>query len=155
MSQKKGQVWIKALTKEMEQFEKETGKNAVYKGKVTGSFEYWAWMEDKRSKGLTRKKRSSSKVTKKKKEVELTYITFTAKQLNILTEKHKNKLFKMTDKGRKNYLPYRQIKILIKQIKINRGKPIEQAYKEIIIQIFDEHKVPYSKKFIVKRKELR
>ena len=155
MSQKKGQVWNKPLTKEMEQFEKETNKNAVYNGKVTGSFEYWVWMEDRRSKGLTRKKRSSttSKPIKRHK-VEVTYITFTTRQLNLLTNKYKNKLVVRTEAGRKSNIPYRQIKILIRKIEMNPGRPIVQTYKKDIIKIFDIHKIPYSKKYIVKRKEL-
>lgn len=153
MSYKKGQVWNKPLTNEMEQFEKETGKNAVYKGKITGSFEYWLWMEDRRSKGLARKRRSST--TPKpiaKREVEVTYVKFTPRQLDILTEKHKDKLYIKTN-GRWSNIPYKQIKTLIRKIEITRG-PIIHAYKEEIIKIFDIHKVPYNKKYIVKRKEL-
>ena len=44
---KKGQVWNKPLTKEMEQFEQLTGKNAIYKGKITGQFEYWIYQKEK------------------------------------------------------------------------------------------------------------
>lgn len=154
MSQKKGQVWNKSLTPEMERFEKETNKNAVYNGKVTGSFEYWVWMEDRRSKGLTRKKRSSTISKPIKREIEVTYIKFTARQLRILTEKHKNKLIMKTEKGKKSNLPYRQIMILIRKIEKHPGQPIAQAYKVEVIKIFDIHKVPYSKKYIVKRKEL-
>ena len=154
MSYKKGQVWNKPLTKEMERFEKETKKNAVYKGKITGSFEYWLWMEDRRSKGLTRKKRSSTKPEPiKKRKVEVTYVNFTPRQLEILTEKHKSKLVKKTKSGKKSNLPYRQIMTLIRKLKITSG-PIVHAYKEEIIKIFDIHKVPYNKKYIVKRKEL-
>ena len=54
-------VWNKAKTAKMLQFEKETNKNAIHNNKITGQFEYWVWMEDRRSKGLTRKKRSSVK----------------------------------------------------------------------------------------------
>lgn len=38
---KKGQVWNKPKTSAMKKFEKEEKKNSVYKGKVTGQFEYW------------------------------------------------------------------------------------------------------------------
>ncbi|KKN01882.1 hypothetical protein LCGC14_1123340 [marine sediment metagenome] len=143
---KKGQVWNKAKTKRMLEFENETEKNATYRGVITGSFEYWLWMEDRRSKGLARKKRSSSKPKPiEKKEVETIYIRFTPKQLKLLTEKHRRKL---------DAKAYRQINIYLKKIEASRGG-MSNVYKEKIIEIFDIHKVPYNKKYIVKRIELR
>lgn len=44
---KKGQIWNKAKTKIMLKFEKETSKNAIYNGKITGQFEYWLYKEEK------------------------------------------------------------------------------------------------------------
>lgn len=44
---KKGQSWNKALTSDMLQFEKETKKNAIYNGKITGGFEHWLWKKEK------------------------------------------------------------------------------------------------------------
>lgn len=44
----KGMPWPakKALTPEMKKFEKSTGKNAVYRGQVTGTYEYWKYWAD-------------------------------------------------------------------------------------------------------------
>ncbi|KKL67506.1 hypothetical protein LCGC14_2134320, partial [marine sediment metagenome] len=41
LNYKKGQTWNKAKTTQMKQFEKSTGKSAVFRGKITGQFEYW------------------------------------------------------------------------------------------------------------------
>jgi len=38
---KKGQNWNKPKNKLMLAFENETGKNAIYRGVITGNFEYW------------------------------------------------------------------------------------------------------------------
>jgi len=43
---KKGKPWL-VLTPEMKQFEKSTGKSAVFRGKITGQFEYWLWQQNK------------------------------------------------------------------------------------------------------------
>ena len=40
---KKGTPWNKPKTKLMLDFEKQTGKNAIRAGKLTGNFEYWLW----------------------------------------------------------------------------------------------------------------
>ena len=40
---KKGQVWNKSKNKLMLEFEKETGKNAIYSSKITGGFEAWIY----------------------------------------------------------------------------------------------------------------
>lgn len=56
------------LTNEMLQFEKETGKNAVYRGKITGQFDFWLNWSNKRksnNKSLI-KEESKTKNTKKK-----------------------------------------------------------------------------------------
>ncbi len=45
---KKGQVWNKPKTNLMCQFEKETNKNAIHAGKITGNFEYWLWQRKKK-----------------------------------------------------------------------------------------------------------
>ena len=43
----KGLIWNKPLTPEMEQFKKETGKNAIRGNKITGTFEYWMYWNPK------------------------------------------------------------------------------------------------------------
>lgn len=48
---KKGQVWKKPLTPEMEEFERYKDKHAVYAGKITGQFE--AWMNKYKGKAIT------------------------------------------------------------------------------------------------------
>jgi len=45
-----GQPWNKALTPKMKEFEKETGKHAVYRNKVTGGFEYWLYWRSSKQK---------------------------------------------------------------------------------------------------------
>ncbi len=47
---KKGQIWSKTKNKLMIEFENETGKNAVYRGKITGQFE--AWLYNKNNKKI-------------------------------------------------------------------------------------------------------
>lgn len=44
----KGMPWPakKALTADMKKFERSTGKNAVYRGQVTGTYEYWKYWAD-------------------------------------------------------------------------------------------------------------
>lgn len=131
----------------MLEFEQETGKNAIYNGKITGSFEYWLWMEDRRSKGLARKKRGTAKPIKKPKtRVEVLHVKFTPKQLSILTERHKKKL---DAKG------YNQIKSYLRKLEGKESKSLHPTYKEKIIEIFDIYKVPYNKKYISKRIELK
>lgn len=44
---KKGQIWNKSKNKLMLEFERETGKNAVYRGKITGNFEFWLSKREK------------------------------------------------------------------------------------------------------------
>lgn len=44
---KKGLEWSRALTPKMKEFKKETGKNAVYRGHITGGFEYWLYWSKK------------------------------------------------------------------------------------------------------------
>jgi len=50
LNYKKGQTWNKAKTTQMKQFEKSTGKSAVFRGKITGQFEYWLWQQKTPSK---------------------------------------------------------------------------------------------------------
>lgn len=52
---KKGEVWNKPKNSLMLRFEKETGKNAIYRGKVTGQFEYWIWREANKTAEIFRK----------------------------------------------------------------------------------------------------
>lgn len=56
----KGLEWNKALTPEMKQFEKETGKHAIHNKKVTGQFEYWMYV----SKGKRVRKQTSKPTTR-------------------------------------------------------------------------------------------
>ena len=56
VTHKKGQVWNKAKTAKMLEFEKETSKNAVYNGKITGGFEYWLWQKEKKLKAKSKSK---------------------------------------------------------------------------------------------------
>lgn len=46
----KGLKWNKPLTSEMIQFEKETEKNAIWNGVITGTFEYWLYWRKKDKK---------------------------------------------------------------------------------------------------------
>ncbi|KKN12422.1 hypothetical protein LCGC14_1016770 [marine sediment metagenome] len=57
------------LTDEMIQFENETGKNAVYRGKVTGQFDYWLnWSKrnKKHKKWVKKVQKSKIRITSKK-----------------------------------------------------------------------------------------
>ena len=53
----KGLEWNKKLTAKMLEFEKQTGKSAVYRGVITGGFEHWMYV---------RKSKAIKKSTKKK-----------------------------------------------------------------------------------------
>lgn len=59
---KKGQVWIKAKTALMKTFEKETGKSAVFRDKITGQFEYWIWQKEKKLKSKPKSKAKPKEV---------------------------------------------------------------------------------------------
>ncbi len=72
----KGIFWTQDLTPEMIQFEKETGKNAIFNGKITGNFEYWMYWRRGKKKSPQKKKlekpeklstRGSSKLLKNEK----------------------------------------------------------------------------------------
>lgn len=43
---KKGKLWNRALTGDMKEFERTTGKSAVYHNKITGQFEHWLWKKE-------------------------------------------------------------------------------------------------------------
>jgi len=153
---KKGQEWNKPLTKEMEEFEGETGKNAVFKGSITGSFEYWLYMKEQRKLGLVRTRRTKTQISKithpKKREVELKVVQFTPDQLLKLTNKHVNKLIIIRDNGKISNVPYKQIKRLIDKMKTTQSNNMKEVYKEDVIKIFDSCKVPYNKKYITTEK---
>lgn len=51
---KKGQPWDKPLTNKMEVFEERTGKNAVYRGKITGGFEAFLWKLERSKARITK-----------------------------------------------------------------------------------------------------
>ncbi len=42
----KGMKWDKPLTEEMKRMEKETGQKAVWRGEITGTFEYWKYWKE-------------------------------------------------------------------------------------------------------------
>ncbi|KKN01885.1 hypothetical protein LCGC14_1123370, partial [marine sediment metagenome] len=68
---KKDLIWNKALTPKMKQFKEETGKNPVYRGKITGGFEYWMyWRKPKVTKPKPKFiKKPIKKPVKPKKEI--------------------------------------------------------------------------------------
>ena len=61
-----GLKWNRALTKKMQEFEKETKKKAVYRGKVTGQFEYWLYWQ-KSTKPKAKPKPTKKQAPAKKK----------------------------------------------------------------------------------------
>ena len=71
---KKGQVWNKAKTAKMIEFEKETDKNAVYNNKITGQFEYWLWQKEKIDTYLEKEQKSRQKAKENLLKLRLTRI---------------------------------------------------------------------------------
>jgi len=61
----KGLPWDRPLTPKMKQFEKETNKNPVFRGVVTGTFEYWLyWKNTKKTHKKQSKTQSKTQVNK-------------------------------------------------------------------------------------------
>ena len=109
---KKGQVWNKALTPKMKEFEKETGKNAVYRGKITGGFEYYLWQKEK-------KKTKKPKITSKPKSKPKPKPKITKTPIKISTKRPiSSKVTKQPTKRAKN-----------KKEILNRLVEIQEKYK--------------------------
>ena len=67
----KGLPWNKPLTEKMKQFQEETGKNAIWNGVVTGTFEYWMYWR-KTTKPIKKKPVPKKQQVAKKKIVRRT-----------------------------------------------------------------------------------
>jgi len=107
VAHKKGQVWNKAKTAVMKQFEKEKGANAVYRGKITGKFEYWLWQQEKKK----------TKQTKQPKKPRTTKLSATNKEK---IKKLERKIGKLEDKYAIN-----------PSERYDTGSEIDTLYKEI------------------------
>ena len=143
----KGKPWNKAITQNMKKFEDETNQKAVYRGVVTGSYEYWKYWK---GEFTVRKRRTKTEVkTTKKKEkitVEETYTKYSTTQLEAIAIKHRNK---MPAIGRRQIVRY-----IVRLNDPETSGNWVQVYRLKIIEIFDMYNVPYDKKMIVKRKVL-
>lgn len=90
---KKGTPWL-VLTPEMKQFEKKTGKSAVFRGKITGQFEYYIWQEEKK-KTLKPK----PQLTRGLKEIKSDKLKRIEKEYNRLTKLRKDELFRIVQQS--------------------------------------------------------
>jgi len=61
-----GLKWNKSLVPEMKKFEKETGKHAVYRNKVTGGFEYWLYWRSTKQKNKQKSRPKPKQKVKRK-----------------------------------------------------------------------------------------
>lgn len=57
----KGKFWINSLTPDMKKFVRETGKNPIRSGHITGTYEYWLYWRPKKKQQRKSKSRIKSK----------------------------------------------------------------------------------------------
>ena len=57
---KKGMLWYKPLTPEMNEYREETGGFPVFHSKITGKFEKWIWKKEYKTGDFSNKRRSSA-----------------------------------------------------------------------------------------------
>ena len=74
---KRGDFWNKPKTPLMLQFEEETGRNAIWWGKITGSFEYWLFWKNLKISNFTEKRKFTvgrrKKISERKKDENIRY----------------------------------------------------------------------------------
>ncbi len=141
----KDQPWTDILAPDMIRYKEETGKDAVIRGRVTGTFCYWLyWAGEK--KRTRRTKVELSKV-KERKVIKRIYVEYTIEELLNITKKYRNQIPRTP--ALKQILTYVR-KINYKGVNSNW----EQIYKHEIIKIFDDNNVPYNKKKIKKIEQI-
>lgn len=108
--------WNRPLTLKMKEYEKETGKHAVYNNKITGNFEFWMyWRKDK----IKKPKKSIIKTKKMEKEL----ITMALKQIDLA---EKERRLNPAQKRRRQELKSKLkiVDIELKKLKIKEVEPI-------------------------------
>lgn len=142
----KGKPWDKPLTNNMKKFERETGQKAVFRGVVTGSYEYWKYWKNEFPVKKRRTKIEVKQTKKKEKKTKYEpYVKYSITELRTITIKNKKRL---------PLIAYNQCMRYVEKYKKVKSPAFKQVYKLKIIEIFEIYNIPYNKNMVVKRKVL-
>ncbi|KKK98607.1 hypothetical protein LCGC14_2641070 [marine sediment metagenome] len=117
---KKGTPWNKVLTPIMKEFEKSTGKHAIYRGRITGQFEFWLFH---RKSKVTTSRKKTSRTLKESKLIQKELIMLALKQLKSAEKKRR---LNSAQKRRRQELKFelRRVDEELKKLIIKEPEPL-------------------------------